>query len=244
MKNVNGLIMCGLLTLVAGCASTLDSFFDRPVVQDYLLQRDGTGEDNHRIQIGTLAVTAQRRLIVGNLTTGAFCTEPPPEAADSVVKAITAALKTKSTQGKTANAEMASNLARHVNQLYRRSHTVQLFRDAAFYLCVDSVNEANYANRENSDQEESTERSLSRQNDSYATSVQKIVQMLIPVLQEEIDLYYSVEQALAENPPQVVDEVMVCGSTASVGKASEDSGEKLSTSVLCHPSHQVAKSGS
>jgi len=81
-----------LIALIAiflnGCASSIESFYNRQVIEDKMIT-DKTGEQ----EIGTLAVTAQRRLIIGNLKTGNFCSEPPPEIADSITTALAAALK-------------------------------------------------------------------------------------------------------------------------------------------------------
>lgn len=121
-------LLLGMAILMTGCANTIESFYNRQVVEDQLITQD-TGEQ----EIGTLAVTAQRRLIIGNLKTGNFCSEPPPEVADSITAAIAAALKANISAEKNLSAELASNFARHVNQLYKRAHTVQLFRDATYH---------------------------------------------------------------------------------------------------------------
>ncbi|VAW92630.1 hypothetical protein MNBD_GAMMA23-2452 [hydrothermal vent metagenome] len=73
------LIVVGFTLLVTGCSSTMESFYNRQVVEDQLIAYDSAKQ-----QIGTLAVTAQRRLIIVNLKTGNFYSEPPPEAADSI----------------------------------------------------------------------------------------------------------------------------------------------------------------
>ena len=198
--------------LLSGCASLLDSFYNRDVVQDYL--RAETIEPEH--EVGTLAVTAQRRLIIANLETGKFCSEPPPEAADSVTSAIAAALSANISDEKSLNAELASNFARHVNQLYKRTHTVQLFRDAAYHMCVDSVN--------STDGKPST---------SYKKEIEELVKNLLPVLEHEITLYYKTETARAKNPPQVARELVICDSTASVRGNPDSQG--LTTNIDCHP---------
>nr|VFK20170.1 MAG: hypothetical protein BECKLPF1236A_GA0070988_102511 [Candidatus Kentron sp. LPFa]VFK30618.1 MAG: hypothetical protein BECKLPF1236C_GA0070990_101161 [Candidatus Kentron sp. LPFa] len=203
-----------MAALLTGCGT----FYERPVIEDQLIY-NLNGEQ----EIGTLAVTAQRRLIIANLKTGRFCSEPPPEAADSITSAIATALKANISPDKNASAELASNFARHVNQLYKRSHTVQLFRDAAFYLCVDAVNNANQRG----------------EYDSYKEAVTKMVEGLKPAFTKEIEKYYEAEIAKAKNPPPVSQEMVICDSTASVGNTSNSADKKLSTSITCRPLAQM-----
>ncbi len=208
MRNI--LTVCTIV-LITGC-STIESFYVRPVIEDQMITDESGGQE-----IGTLAVTAQRRLIIGNLKTGNFCSEPPPEVADSVTTAIAAALKANITQDKNISAELASNFARHVNQLYKRSHTVQIFRDASFYLCVNAVNIANGKNK---------------QYESYKDDIRGIVTELIPSLNKELEFYYGTEKARAENQPS--NNPIICSSSATAdGKDGED--KKVSTSITCHP---------
>lgn len=207
--------MITVTTIMTGCASTIESFYNRQVVEDTLVTAD-TKEK----QLGTLAVTAQRRIIVANLKTGNFCSEPPPEAADSITTALAAALKANIAQDKHASAEFASNFARHLNQLYKRSHTVQMFRDASFHLCVNAVNSAN------------GERGVY---ESYKNDVTNIVQILLPSLDKEIGLYYETEKTKSENPPSISQETIICDSSASIGAKSGSDDKQLSSTINCRP---------
>lgn len=212
------LIIC-LTVFMVGCG-TIESFYIRPVIEDQMIT-DETGEQ----EIGTLAVTAQRRLIIGNLKTGNFCSEPPPEVADSITTALAAAFKANITQDKNVSAELASNFARHVNQLYKRSHTVQIFRDASFHMCVDAVNSANG----------------DKEYVSYKSDVKEIVNSLISSLDKEVALYYETEKARAENPPKVTNDMIICDSSASVGDKPGGEEKQLSTSITCRPLVQAIK---
>lgn len=203
-----------VMSFMTGCASTIESFYNRQVVEDQLIAKDGNQE------IGTLAVTAQRRLIVGNLKTGSFCSEPPPEVADSITTAIAAALKANITADKTVSAELASNFARHVNQLYKRAHTVQIFRDASYHLCVNAVNSSN---------------GKDNKYDSYKSEVTTLVEKILPILEVEVKAYYAVEQTRAENPPNVSQETVICDSTATVDKKEGGEENKLTTAINCRP---------
>ena len=211
MKNI--LFLIGIILFLSGCSNAIESFHNRPVVEDKLKGTDGQ-------LIGTLAVTSQRRLIIANLKTGGFCSEPPPETVDSITTAIAAALKANIDDKKNVNVELASNFARNVNQLYKRTHTVQLFRDAAFYLCVDSVNSAN------------------GKADSYVPykdSIVDMVKVLKPTLDKEISLYYATEKIRAQNQPDVLQDTIICDASAVIDKKDSSIENKLSTSINCKP---------
>lgn len=211
MKNI--LFLIGIILFLSGCSSTIESFYNRQVVEDKLKGTDGQ-------LIGTLAVTSQRRLIIANLKTGGFCSEPPPETVDSITTAIAAALKANIDDQKNVNVELASNFARHVNQLYRRTHTVQLFRDVAFYLCVDSINTTN--GKDNSYV-------------SYKDNIVELVKTLEPTLNKEVSLYYETEQIRSKNQPDVLQETIICDSSAAIEKKDDSVESKLSTSINCKP---------
>jgi hypothetical protein len=213
MKRI--VLLFGISFLMTGCASPIESFYNRQVVEDQLIT-----EDTGLQEIGTLAVTAQRRLIIANLKTGNFCSEPPPEVADSITTAIAAALKANISTDKNVSAELASNFARHVNQLYKRAHTVQLFRDATYHLCVNSVNSANGANGSY---------------ESYRTDITSMVTNMLPYLDKEVAAYYEVEKVRAENPPTVFQETIICDSSSSLDKEGDGSENKLSTDINCRP---------
>ncbi len=78
---------------------------------------------------------------------GQFCPEPPPDVAQAVSAAITAALKGAITppEGATAadiSAEFGNALATSVAPLVRRNQGLQFFRDKMFYTCVAYLNGA------------------------------------------------------------------------------------------------------
>lgn len=216
--------------LLAGCANTMHAFFDRPVTEDQLIT-DG----NEAQELGTLSVTAQRRLIVGNLKTGHFCSEPPPEAADEVTSAVAAALSTNLSIDKSVNAEFASNFAKHVNQLYKRAHTVQMFRDASFHLCVDAVNSAAVSFTQ--EQETITTRKINYQ--PYKAEVVDLVKSLLPSLDKEVAAYYQTEKVRAEHGP-IDTKIVVCSPEASSEVASDGADKKLAK-ISCEAAGSGAK---
>lgn len=200
-------------TLIAltGCGP-MNSFYNRDVIEDKMR----ASSNNHQ-EIGTLAVTSDRRLIIGNLKDGTFCSEPPPETADSVTSAMAAALQANISEDKNLNAEIASNFAQHVNQLYKRSHVVQFLRDAAFYYCVDAVNAG----------------AASGAYASYKESIDGLVKTLAPKLNNEVANYYAVEKARAENSSTSHNTSMIiCNSTASAGSSTALS---TATGITCQP---------
>jgi len=223
MKFIVALLAVGCL---AGCAGTMEAFYGRPVTEDQLIT-DDTGEQ----ELGTLSVTAQRRVIVGNLKTGQFCSEPPPEAADEVTTALAAALSANIAADKTVNAELASNFARHVNQLYKRSHTVQILRDASFHLCVDAVNSgASYSTK----RADGAVAKSQGEYQSYKSSVVDLVKSLIPSLDKEVELYYKTETVRAEHSTEKQRSLVLCSASAGRGD-SADGKATGGASVTCTP---------
>lgn len=201
-----------ILTSLFGCSTTAGTFFNRPVVEDQLIAdypKKGSQE------IGTLAVTSDRRVIIGNLRNGKFCAEPPPETADSITSAISTALSAKIAEGETIDFDLASNFAKHVNQLYKRAHTVALLRDAGFYLCIDAVNQANSGD-------------VAGGYTSYKSEFKELITLLTPTLLKEVEFYYATETARANNPSTGL---VVCNSQASSG----GDQEMNSTSIICQP---------
>lgn len=67
-----------------------------------------------------------------------FCAEPPPDAVADLANSISTALQAETNTG-SKNIGLAltaaNNLVRSTEEIYSRSHAVQLFRDASFSLC-------------------------------------------------------------------------------------------------------------
>nr|VFJ75253.1 MAG: hypothetical protein BECKFM1743A_GA0114220_108201 [Candidatus Kentron sp. FM]VFJ75628.1 MAG: hypothetical protein BECKFM1743C_GA0114222_108621 [Candidatus Kentron sp. FM]VFK23491.1 MAG: hypothetical protein BECKFM1743B_GA0114221_109281 [Candidatus Kentron sp. FM] len=257
------------VVLLGGC-STLTEPKKRPVIEDEMVTNELLLKGEQ--EIGTLAVTAQRRLIIANMKTGHFCTEPPPEAVDSITEAIAAAFKADIKQDNNFGAEFAKSFASHVNQLYNRSHTVQMFRDASLQLCVDAINKAGETaglkqketdglkqKKENKPTEscrtftyeetgkptkkittcdQGGEDDTSQFYSSYRRDLMGMVGIFTPLLEKEIDAYYKMEQARAENPPQPSTDVILCNASASIDNAS---GKKVSANLVdCRSMGQIA----
>lgn len=118
-----------IVVLLTACAG-------RPVVM--------RGYDKDPVsEIGVYSTDSTRRVIMANLDDGTFCAEPPPETqletSSSFRLLLEAAIDTDSD---TARVEAFRSLSVVANQLYKRSHSVQLYRDASYYLCQAYLNGA------------------------------------------------------------------------------------------------------
>lgn len=119
----------------------------------------------------------QRRVAFSRVDSQRFCAEPPATAAEQITQTIATALKQQ--QGTAAQPLNASE-AEQIEQIYQRAHTLQLFRDAAFFLCINALT-----------QEPGNTPSFQR----YEQSVRELVRQLSAPLQEEVRLYYQAEMA-------------------------------------------------
>lgn len=127
---------------VSGCGV---SYFtepkSNPVIEDRLGNPLG-GEI-----IGTLATTAERRIVLAPLqgeNVGKFCAEPSPDAAEALVATFKAALEGSATTASSAEGqvkgELARSIATSIGALTKRSQGLQFFRDGVFALCQSRMN--------------------------------------------------------------------------------------------------------
>lgn len=133
----------GLLTTVvlplSGCGTSIFAGSKAPVIEDKV----GTWP---RYQVGTLAVTTDRRIVLVRLQDdskggGRFCSEPPPDAGQNVTSAITALLDVSAEKiDATMKAELAKSLATNFQSFIKRSQGLQLYRDAMYNLCQNYLN--------------------------------------------------------------------------------------------------------
>ncbi|MBK9948283.1 MAG: hypothetical protein IPP12_13995 [Nitrospira sp.] len=90
----------------------------------------------------TLAVTAERRVIMFNDVKNRYCAEPPPDVAQNISSALS--FGAKATAGKLpadVEAEYTKALAVAAQRLMNRSQGLQLYRDGMYYLCQAFINE-------------------------------------------------------------------------------------------------------
>lgn len=140
-------LMVTVPILLQGCTA-LTPPLQRPLLEDHM--RDPSSNN----QIGILATTSDRRVVLINTTTQKFCAEPSPDVVQSLTESLRAVANANASaqindvanntkQGSAAlNAEIARQLATTSSALFNRSQGVQLFRDASYALCQAYLNGA------------------------------------------------------------------------------------------------------
>ncbi|MCK8124650.1 hypothetical protein MTF66_06545 [Pseudoalteromonas sp. 2CM39R] len=86
------------------------------------------------------ATDANRRVALINLKSGQVCVEPPPEAANTISEAFSALFKADIENKADIATSLSQSITQNITQLYRRSQTVQLFRDSVFSICQNAIN--------------------------------------------------------------------------------------------------------
>jgi hypothetical protein len=122
-------------TLVSGCASTVGTFFNRPVV-----------EDSIKDAVSTVSLSADRRTVVV-VTEGTnrtkFCAEPPPDTATGLKTELDASLEAKAAK---ANIEgklgIKDKLETTVVVIAERTAPLDAFRAGVYALCQYHLNGA------------------------------------------------------------------------------------------------------
>ncbi len=123
------------LVLLSGCASTLGTFFNRPVVED--------GVDK---AVSTISLSADRRTVIVVTEPGEnrakFCAEPPPDAATGLRSQLEAAIQGKSQSGLDASGELADSFQTDVTIIAARTASLDVFRTGVYALCQLHLNGA------------------------------------------------------------------------------------------------------
>ncbi|MEM5546405.1 hypothetical protein [Pseudoalteromonas fuliginea] len=119
---------------LAGC-----SYFTPPRENPMLTNKLELDEDKQS-GFAISATDANRRVAILNLKSGQVCVEPPPEAANTISEAFTALFEAKVEDKADIAASLSKSISQNITQLYRRTQTVQLFRDSVFALCQNAVN--------------------------------------------------------------------------------------------------------
>jgi hypothetical protein len=144
------------LLLLAGC-STFTSPKEQPVIEDKI------GEN-----FGTLAVTAERRIIIFGRDKSKngeklVCAEPSPDVAESLVSSLKAVAQASVNKGDAeakAGLEISKSLATAISSVFSRSQGVQFFRDNMYALCQAHLNGVITADQFNAKHEKITEYSF------------------------------------------------------------------------------------
>jgi hypothetical protein len=136
MSRVLSLALGVALLFLASC-STFTSPKELPVIEDKL------GEN-----FGTLAVTAERRIIIfgrhkDDKKPKLVCAEPSPDVAESLASSLKVVAEASVKKGGTetnAGLEISKSLATAISSIFARSQGVQFFRDNMYALCQAYLN--------------------------------------------------------------------------------------------------------
>lgn len=128
--------------LTCGC-SAFTPPIEKPIIED----KSHASADGAKIAV--FSTTAARRSVLVNFAKdaaqGRVCSEAPPDTADALVSSLTfaaeASAKTPDVDA-AIKTELARTLSTTVKALLERSQGLQLYRDAAFHLCLAWQNEA------------------------------------------------------------------------------------------------------
>ncbi len=132
-------LLTPLVLSLSGCGTSLFANSKAPVIEDKV----GSWT---RYQVGTLAVTTDRRIVLVRLQDdskggGHFCSEPPPDAGQNVASAITTLLDVSSEKiDANLKTELAKSLATNFQSFIKRSQGLQLYRDAMYNLSQNYLN--------------------------------------------------------------------------------------------------------
>lgn len=121
--------------LLSGCASSLGTFFNRPVV-----------EDGVNKAVSTISLSADRRTVIVVTEPGQnrakFCAEPPPDAATGLRSQLEAAIQGKSPSGLDASGKLADSFQTDVTIIAARTASLDVFRTGVYALCQLHLNGA------------------------------------------------------------------------------------------------------
>lgn len=139
-------VLVSCLALVTGCGT---SMFVQPIKNPIIEDKVGYASFfSDKEQLGTLATTAQRRIVLVKLkgeNIGKFCAEPSPDATDNLASTLSMILEAKLDKPNGSvggEAGFESALATTVEKMGVRSQGVQFFRDGMYSLCQSFLNGA------------------------------------------------------------------------------------------------------
>lgn len=126
------LAVFSLTAMTTGCASTLGTFYHRPVVEDSVADI-----------VSTMSLSADRRTVVVSHQPASgvkplFCAEPPPDTASGLKASLDSSLKLP-TKG---DATLSESFGTSVTVLSARNAPLDAFRTGVFSLCQYYMNGA------------------------------------------------------------------------------------------------------
>lgn len=117
---------------LAGC-STVDTYLNRPTRYDSLPQ--GFTHGAFEPKVATLSLNADRRLMITDLATNHTCSEPPPDAATSLLAQESLDAEAKSKAGAEAQAKLDSEFQANAAMIAHRTAAVEFWRTTSFSYC-------------------------------------------------------------------------------------------------------------
>ena len=133
----NSSLMLSTLFLLQGCASSLGTFYNRPVVEDEI---PGF--------LSTFSLSADRRTVIiptSGKNAGKFCAEPPPDSATQLKSELQASLEGKAKLEKIkadieGKGEYKDRLETNIVVLAERTPALDAFRTGVYALCQYKMN--------------------------------------------------------------------------------------------------------
>lgn len=185
-KKMKKLLILSII-FVSGC-STFTPPQKHPVIsEEFTLEK---GED---IKLVLSNSTANRRVVIADLSSGSICVEPPPESANSISSTLAAVLDADIEGKAKLVAEISKSSSQQINQLYRRTQAVQMYRDAIFSLCQEKLND--YMQALNKSESDSVFMELTKSIDiKYNEKSDMLLEKSLTLLEKEIPEFYQTEK--------------------------------------------------
>ena len=125
-----------LLMNVTACGTT---WFADPATNPVIEDKVGQWREE---PVGTLAVTADRRIVVVKLEGHAqFCAEPPPDVAENLTDNLTFALQAQ-VKGQGGDFNLSDQLTKEIQALINRTQGVDIYRTGMYDICQHYLNGA------------------------------------------------------------------------------------------------------
>lgn len=183
------------IATLAGCGTTILSHRDtNQVIEDHaMISKD---------KVNVFATTASRRLaFITTDSTGknkVICSEPPPDVGEAFASAIAAglsgAVKATNETGQEVSGELATQYGRavatQIAPLLYRSQGLQLYRDAMYKLCIDTMNSWLPTSEKEKTGNSAIDYYNSRSQQIFDSVVKLIEMEIINVMKEATAVYY------------------------------------------------------
>lgn len=114
-----------LTLLLGGCGA---SIFADPATNPII-------EDSVGAEVGTLATTANRRLVLINKNTGKYCAESSPDSVASFASLLSTSAKADVSKQGSGSVALAKALVSTSGVITKRSQGLQFYRDGVFAYC-------------------------------------------------------------------------------------------------------------